>query len=413
MNDMTPALATGETTPETLQRLELLTDAALAHISLGEMLYELLGRINEALGAEAAAIMLINERRNELVVRAAVGLDGVSRQDGVPFGWGNIGQVAVGAGPVIVADVPTIALVSPLLHGTGVTSLVGAPLVVEGRILGVVHAGSRNGRLFEESDAALLQLAADRMALAIDRERLYAKTREFASTLQRSLLPDRLPEIPGIDVAARYYPAADGDEVGGDFFDVFACQGGFMAVIGDVVGKGPAAAAVTGQARHTLRALARYEREPAALLAALDDAMSESLPADAFVTATCLRLDPGPDATRVTVASAGHPLPLALRADGRVEAIGRHGIALGVTGSTRPSVESDLRSGDSLVLYTDGVSEARSASGLFGEARLSALLDASLDLAADGIADQVADAVVDFQDGRLRDDTALVVIQAH
>jgi phosphoserine phosphatase RsbU/P len=399
-------------TAESLRRLQLLTDAALAHISLTELLYELLGRVSELLDAETAAIMLLNEGRNELVVRASVGLDGVSRQAGIPLGWGIVGQIAVGAGPVIVDDVPTVAVVSPLLRENGVTSLVGAPLVVEGRVLGIVHAGSRTRRPFSVEDAGLLQLAADRMALAIDHARLYAKAREVACTLQRSLLPGRLPEVPGIDIAARYYPAADGDEVSGDFFDVFRCQGGWIAAIGDVVGKGPAAAALTAQARHTLRTLARYERDPATMLAALNDALVEELPADTFVTATCVRLDPAGGTTRVTVASAGHPLPLHLRPDGRVEAVGSHGTLLGLEEPVLTSAETELRPGESLLLYTDGVTEARNACGLFGEARLTGLLGVCSDLGADGIADQIADAALDFQEGRLRDDTAVVVLQA-
>ena len=406
-------LAAGETTAEALRRLQLVTDAALAHISLAELLHELLARVSDVLEAETAAIMLISERRNELIVRASVGLDGVSRNEGIPLGWGIVGQIAVGAGPVTVDDVPTVAVVSPLLRENGVTSLVGAPLVVEGKVLGVVHIGSRTGRLFTDEDAALLQLAADRMALAIDHARLYDKTRDVARTLQRSLLPGRLPEIPGLEVAARYYPAADDDEVGGDFFDVFSAHGGWMAVIGDVVGKGAAAAALTGQARHTVRALARYEHEPEAILAALDEIMRDELPPDTFVTAACVRVEFGEGPARVTVSSAGHPLPLALRDDGNVEEIGRPGTVLGLGDSRLTTVETVLHPGDSLLLYTDGVTEARNACGLFGEARLVTLLGASIDLAADGIADHIADAVVDFQDGCLRDDTALVVLQAY
>ena len=405
-------LAVGEATAATLRRLQLVTDAALAHISLEQLLHELLARVGELLEAETAAILLLSEVRDELVVRASLGLDEAPQRSGIPLGWGIAGQIATGVGPVIVADVGTVAVVSPLLRENGVTSLVGAPLVVEGRVLGVVHAGSRTPRLFSADDAALLRLAADRMALAIDHARLYDKTREIAHILQRNLLPTTLPRLPGIDVAARYQTAADGDEVGGDFFDVFPCHGGWITAIGDVVGKGPAAAALTGQTRHTLRTLARYEHEPATMLAALNAAIIDELPSDTFVTAACVRLDPGAHGTRVTVASAGHPLPLALRRDGCVEALGQHGTLLGLECPALPSVEAHLLPGDSLLLYTDGVTEARNATGMLGEERLVDLLSACAGLSADAIVDRIADAVIDFQAGRLRDDAAIVVVQA-
>jgi serine phosphatase RsbU (regulator of sigma subunit) len=235
----------------------------------------------------------------------------------------------------------------------------------------------------------------------------------IATTLQEALLPPELPVIPGVDVAMRFHAAGEASRVGGDFYDVFAVPGAWMVLIGDVTGKGPAAAAVTAMARYTMRTAARYEPSPARVLARLNDALCEAQ-ATQLCTAACVRLSPVLGGrVLATVASAGHPPPLLVRASGVVVPTAVSGPLLGAFAQgtwTNETVPVDA--GESLVLYTDGVTDALGADERFGDARLTELLAAVAGSSADAIAERVDRAVADFQVGDQRDDVALVVLQA-
>ena len=178
---------------------------------------------------------------------------------------GFAGRIAAGRRPIYIADVDHADVLNPILRMKGVRSLLGVPLLVESAVLGVLHVGTVTPREFTNADAALLQLAAAQAAPAIDRARLFdALDREHRSAvaLQRSLLPDRLPDLVGIDAAVRYLPARD--EVGGDWYDVIELPGGQVGLaIGDVAGHGLRAAALMGQLRTGLRAYALEGHAPA------------------------------------------------------------------------------------------------------------------------------------------------------
>jgi serine phosphatase RsbU (regulator of sigma subunit) len=176
--------------------------------------------------------------------------------------------------------------------------------------------------------------------------------------LQQSLLPGVLPEIPGVELAVRYWPAGQGAVVGGDFYDVFELDAParWAIMIGDVCGTGPSAAAVTGLARHTARDAAWHGDPPAAVLGAVHRAVLRS-GQGTFVTAVLGELDLGAGAPQLTVAVAGHPLPLLVR-DGEVSAIGRPGTLLGLVEEPRVSTSViELAAGDMVVLYTDGATD--------------------------------------------------------
>jgi len=248
-----------------------------------------------------------------------------------------------------------------------------------------------------------------------------AKVTELARTLQASLLPPTLPEITGVDLAAEYRPLGEGIEVGGDFYDAFPSgrQEEWALVVGDVCGKGAPAAAVTALARHTLRAGALRARRPSVILSLLNEVMLREPVERPFLTAVYLLLRPGrtdPGAAvsfEVTLAVAGHPLPLLLRADGSVLEVGEPGSLAGVLEEPDlTDVSLDLHPGDTLVLYTDGVTEARAGSLFFGEARLRAALTRCAGLRASEISAALIDAVGRFQQGPPRDDLALLVLQA-
>ena len=240
-----------------------------------------------------------------------------------------------------------------------------------------------------------------------------ARARLLARTLQESLIPPALPAVPGLDLAAVYRPAGHGDEVGGDFYDVFEIgRGNWAVVIGDVLGKGAGAAVVTALARYTIRAATMRTRRPKVGLAQVNAALRRQQP-DHFCSMLCARVHRGAGGrTRLVMASGGHPLPLRVTADGSVSVLGRPGTLLGILDSPRLyGTTTDLAAGDVVLLYTDGVTEGRRDGDFFGEERVSALLAEHRAADAAAIADRVAEEVLAFQGGFPRDDIALVVLK--
>lgn len=254
------------------------------------------------------------------------------------------------------------------------------------------------------------RVASERALVASERRAL-----ALSKTLQATLLPPALPEVPGLDLAAAYLPAAEGLDIGGDFYDVIetAREDEWALVIGDVCGKGAVAAGVTALARYTIRAATRRARRPAVILAALNEVMLHSAPARPFLTAgyVAVRQTPGAEAPHLaTVAVGGHPLPLVLRADGRLEPVGRPGTLLGAFEEAEFTDETvPLHPGDNLLLYTDGLTEARRGSHLFGHAGVRAALVGYAGAPAHDVVARLSHAVEEFAGGEQRDDLALLV----
>jgi PAS domain S-box-containing protein len=302
-----------------------------------------------------------------------------------------------------------------ILRGLGLSSTMIVPLRARGRILGgMLLAAAESSRRFNASDLALAEELGVRCALALDNARLYQERSETARTLQSSLLPPGLPSIPGLELAARYRAAGEGNEVGGDFYDVFAWDEAWAVVIGDVCGKGPDAAAITALARYTLRAVTLHEHTPTATLQTLNDAMLRQLSGDQFCTVALGRIRPEDGGRfRVTLSVGGHPPPLVLRADGHVEPLAQQGTLLGVVDEPRlQDAEHVLEAGDTLLLYTDGVTEARVRSWELGEEGLVSLLEGCAGQAAAEIVETIERAVVGVQAGEPRDDIALLALKA-
>jgi serine phosphatase RsbU (regulator of sigma subunit) len=297
-------------------------------------------------------------------------------------------------------------------------SLMCVPLLARGRTIGAVTlVSSRPDRRFGGEDLALAEDLAYRCALAADNSRLYRDRSEIASVLQRSLLPPHLPEIPGVEVGAEYLPVGEANDVGGDFYDVInTVEDGWVCSIGDVRGKGVEAASVTALARYTIRAVTLKDDRPSEVLAALNEAMLRQLPEDRFCSVACIRLEPedGLAGVGIDVSRAGHPAPMVLRRDGPVEEIGCSGRVLGVFDDAELGNTSlRLMPGEALVLYTDGVTEARSPDGdFFGEERLRRLLRSCSGLDGATIAARIKNVVLDFQEGYPRDDLAVLVLRA-
>src|SRR4051812_19035318 len=300
-----------------------------------------------------------------------------------------------------------------ILRGMGFRSYVIVPLIARGRVIGdLALAYSTSGRHYGIEDLEMLRALADACAMAIDNARMFGEQQATARTLQQSLLPRDLPAIDGLELAARYRPYDGASEVGGDFYDVFPVPGGWSLAIGDVAGKGTAAAATTALLRHTLRIAAHLDGSPAAALARMDEALLREDDVEHPASAVCGLLRVLPDGrAEVTLAAAGHPPPYVRRADGRVEDTCRPGALLGALPGPVPSETTVvLQPGDVLVLYTDGVTEARGPRGeQLGEAGLAAAL-AHAEPTASGVAAAIEHRAVEFSDGRPSDDIAVLAI---
>lgn len=287
------------------------------------------------------------------------------------------------------------------------------PLKTRGQTMGVLAlAVLDDGRDFDDDDVVLAEDVARRAALAVDNARLFEQQSMVARVLQESLLPDRLPHLEEIELAGAYRPAGDGTEVGGDFYDAFPAFGGGIALaIGDVTGKGAKAAALTGLTRHTLRTAAMYEREPSEILGTLNRALlAQRTARGKYCTVALARLFAEDGHIAARVACAGHPLPLVLRADGEVDVVGQPGTVLGFVPDPRlHDAPAQLHPGDALVLYTDGITEARTRTGLLGDERFAGLVRACAGLDASAIAARLERAAIESQQGRPRDDIAIAV----
>jgi serine phosphatase RsbU (regulator of sigma subunit) len=303
-------------------------------------------------------------------------------------------------------------------NGAPVRSYLAAPVVARsGDVLGSLFLGHAHPRAFSGKDEQLLAGMAAHLAVALEKADLISERARVANVLQETLLPPLLPAIPGIDCAARYRPTGSGNLVGGDFYDVVtAGKDEWGIVLGDVSGVGPEAAALTGLARYTVRAVAASGGlGPAQILEALNAALVNQRADDRFCTAVYLSLRPGDDGrVRLALASGGHPPPLVLRDDGTVDAVTADGMLLGLfEDAVLTEVEVELAAGDAIVLYTDGVIEARDLTGeQFGQERLEALLATCAGRTAAGIARRLELSVIDHQGGITLDDVAVLVVRA-
>ncbi|HEY7274460.1 MAG TPA: SpoIIE family protein phosphatase, partial [Trebonia sp.] len=294
-----------------LRDIEALADAALSRLDEQRLLETLLERVKQVLQADTATVLLLDPSASQLVATAASGIEEEVRQGTrVPLGAGFAGRVAASREPVILTTVDHTTVRNPLLVDRGIRSLLGVPLFAGGKVIGVLHVGSLSGRPFGQQDVELLQLAADRAALAL-RSMMSQDDALAAMALHRSLLPSTLPEVPGTDLAARYVPGSG--NVGGDWYDVFLLPDGKLGVvIGDVAGSGLSAAVVMGRMRSTLRAYILQAADPAAALRMLDRKMQYFEP-DAMATVLYGLYTPGTG--ELTYSTAGH-LPPVLAAPG-------------------------------------------------------------------------------------------------
>jgi serine phosphatase RsbU (regulator of sigma subunit) len=347
--------------PAADHRLEPLIDTGLVHLQADDLLAELLHRARDVLHTDTAAVLLLDETAQHLIATAASGLEEEVRQGvRIPLGHGFAGRIAAEQRPVIIDHVDHANVVNPHLLSTGVRSLLGVPLLAGGQLLGVLHVGTLTARRFTEEDARLLQVVADRAALATQ-ARLSSAERAAAAALQRSLLPTRFPRLPGLELAGRYLPGDRGG-VGGDWYDVFVLPTGQLAVaIGDAMGHGLHAAVVMSRLRSTLRAYAIESTDPADVLTRLDRKLQHFEPNE---LATVLYGIFEPSLERIHLSSAGHPAPVVAHAGGGT-ALAELAIdpPIGApTASRRVTTTVALPAGSLLLCYTDGLVERRGTS---------------------------------------------------
>jgi PAS domain S-box-containing protein len=301
-----------------------------------------------------------------------------------------------------------------LIRSVGLRSAMIAPMTLRDRVLGAVtFVSAESGRRFDEHDLALAEDLALRAAAAVENARLYETRSAIAHTLQASLLPPVLPELPGMEIGAAYRPAGEGFEVGGDFYDVFnTAEDQWYVVVGDVCGKGAEAAAVTALARYTIRATAVRRRSPSAILRWLSDAMiQQSDGSGRFCTIACAHVDLSRSPARVTVACGGHPLPLVIRGGGATEELGVPGTLLGLV--PNPDLQdrsTELAAGDTLVLYTDGLTEAAAPERVWSPEELAAAAGEAAGRSASAVVDHLIETAI----GSLRaprDDVAVLALR--
>jgi PAS domain S-box-containing protein len=298
----------------------------------------------------------------------------------------------------------------------GMRSALAVPMVARGRVVGAISMVSGDdSRRFREDDKVLAEELARRCGLALDNARLFRERSRIARTLQESLLPPMLPELPGLDLAARFRAAGEGLEVGGDFYDLFETgDSGWAVAIGDVCGKGSEAAAITALARYTVRAAAMRQDGPSQILGLLNEALLRQRTDKRFCTVLYGRLEKNGAGHHFEFASGGHPLPLVLRGGKADESgeVGAPGTLLGIVPD--PDLEDSrvvIAPGEALVLYTDGVTDSAAPQRIWSARELVDAVGSPTGLDADTIAERVMQAALSEARGEPRDDIAILVLK--
>jgi phosphoserine phosphatase RsbU/P len=357
-----------------LRDIEALADVALSRLDENALLDALLERVKNVLEVDTVAVLLLDRSDRQLVATAASGIEEEVRQGvRVPLGTGFAGRVAASREPVILTRVDRTTVRNPLLVDRGIKALLGVPLLAAGKVIGVLHVGSLTDRQFGQQDIELLQLAADRAALAL--QSMMSQDDALAAVaLQRSLMPSILAEVPDLDLAARYVTGSG--KVGGDWYDVFVLPDGRLGVvIGDVAGSGLPAAVIMGRMRSALRAYALEADDPADALRRLDRKIQYFEP-DAMATVLYGLYTAGTG--EFVLSCAGH-LPPVLAAPGgqpaRTLAVKPDPPIGAAYDPERQSVAVVIPPGGLLCCFTDGLVERRGEVIDIGIDRVAATLD--------------------------------------
>ena len=399
------ARAEAERAALTIGRLQAVADAALTQRDLDQLAPEILARTREVLDAEAAALLLLQEDGTLSITSSDPVV--ATRPDRVTADAGIAGRVLASKSPVLLHDPPASELADALILDAGIASILGVPLIAHDEVIGVIEVGVCGPRRLGPEDVDLLRLTADRVALAIEHVRAYGREHHIAETLQRSLQPRTLPSLPGVALAGRYLPAATEAEVGGDWYDAIGLAGGrVLLVMGDVSGKGLAAASMLGALRSAIRAYALEGHGPAQIAERLNTFVRAEPSREHMTTLVLAVFDPV-DA-ELTFVNAGHPPPLTLHPDGTPQFLdGARSVPLGVLPFPNYAQETvALEPGGAVVLYTDGLVERRAENIDRGLDRLALAADGPLE--AEALCDRLLGAALPT--GATSDDVALLAL---
>ncbi len=407
------ARAEAEAVARTVRTLQILSDTALAHLDLDGLASELLDRAGTLFQADSAALLLRDENAPSLYLQSSRGGPlPAPAHERVALGKGTLGELANDRRPALLRGAE-LAQLQPIgsdaADGPAIKSMLVVPLTADDQLLGLMVLGSGSERRFDGGDLELLTLAADRMAIAFDHVQRFSQGRQLVETLQRSLLPDRLPRHPRLELAARYLPSGVAPQIGGDWYDALELDNERTAVmIGDVVGHGIRAATTMSQLRNALRAFAVEGHSPKEALARLNRVVHATLGPGMIATVLFVIIDAAEGI--VTLAGAGHPPPALRDVDGQVRFLEtEHTPPLGVDQHVAPSeAQYPIRSGETLLLFTDGLVERRRESIAVGYERLQHALEGA-PAAVEGICDHVLERTIAEQASD--DDVALLVVR--
>ncbi|RKQ93681.1 serine phosphatase RsbU (regulator of sigma subunit) [Solirubrobacter pauli] len=399
---------------EARERLQHATAALAAAVTAPDVARATVTEARATLESDGAALLLVRGEWLELAAVEGLNPEAHGRLAQVPLDAQRPTAEAVRTGRAVhVRDADEMRERFPVLAGK-VPALVALPLVASGETLGVLLIDFTRPRTLDASARELLETLAAQCAVALARAQLYERERDVAQTLQASLLPREVPAIPGLDLDARLNAGAPGIDVGGDFYDVFAIAPGAWGIaIGDVCGKGVDAAALTALARHTVRAAAVQGLAPSAVLGALNRAvLAEGRPGQ-FLTAIFARVVARADGGfALTVACGGHPPPVLLDASGTAKPLDVKGTLLGVLDDPHvQDVTAALERGDTLLLYTDGLTEAGAPAVTMSTEQVAELLRSARGGSAADTAERCLQAAARAGGGVVRDDVAVVVGQ--
>jgi serine phosphatase RsbU (regulator of sigma subunit)/PAS domain-containing protein len=402
------------------RRLQDATAALAGAVTVADIAAVAIDQAAKALDADAAVLLLLDAERRVLRIAGDRNLGGDARAR-----WGTLDldepmpatDAARDGQAVFVPDEATLLERYPGLAGTPYPhagASAALPLVAYGRTLGVLSIAVTRPVAFDDDERGLLTALAAQAATAIARAQLYEREHTVSRTLQASLLPRALPAVPGLDLAGRLEAGAKGVEVGGDFYDAFAIsERAWGIAIGDVCGKGVDAAALTALARHTVRAAAHAHASPAAVLNALNRAVLDESRPGQFLTAIFARVEPGrAGGFFLTVACGGHPPPVVAGAAGEPRELACTGTLLGVIDDPHiADTEVQLQPGDTLLLYTDGLTEAGAPAHTLTTPEVAALLGKVRRETAAQTAQGALATALQAGGGTTRDDIALLVVQ--
>lgn len=395
---------------ENLEKIFHISQALGSSLNLNVVLNRVLDVVQPIMSADAIVLMTYDERRKRIGTAMARGDVSPSMVDvSLRPGEDLPGYVFASGSPVALRDLDEgmEGLVGEAA-ARGLRSLLAVPLRARGRSIGVLLVFSAKGAAYTDEEFNLLQTFAAQAALAIDTARVYGREHEVASVLQASILPGELPDHPELESASHYEPAAGDAEIGGDYYDIVrGADGALWLSIADVCGKGVVAATKTSAIKYSVRAFIAAGLSPDAVVGELNRMIAESGAPSDIVTLWLGRIDPATDL--LTWADGGHPPALLVRRNGTVEPLPTTGPLLGAaSGVTYELGSTRIRRGDRIVLYTDGVTEARQGNSFFGESRLVSAV-APQGTAAETVR-EIISAVRRFAHGRLRDDIAVLAI---